>query len=389
MLPNSKMESSQAMPPKQLKVAIIGTVGLPASYGGFETLVHYLVEYLGKDFSFTVYCSGPDYKEKPKTFLQATLVYFPLRANGAQSILFDFCNYLHAWWHADILLVLGVSGGLALPLTRIFRKPTILNIGGLDWQRRKWGRWASRFLHFSEAVAVRSANINVSDNQGIGDYLQKSYGRKSTLIEYGGDQITSPEIENEHRLKYNFLQSAYVFSVARIQADNNPDVLLEAFSKVTNKTFVFVGNWDRTPYGRDLKIQYQNFQHLHLLEAIYDAKELNMLRCHAALYIHGHSAGGTNPSLVEAMHLSLPIAAFNVIYNRATTENIACYFSNATELVKLLNEVRQEEWDKQRTLLKTIAIRRYRWERIAQEYAKLFQSFPKYLKKNVSPKVFS
>lgn len=355
------------------RVAVIGTVGLPARYGGFETLAHYLVQYLGGEFDFTVYCSGPDYKERPRTYLGARLVYFPLKANGAQSIGFDFLNYLHAWMTCDVLLVLGVSGGLAVPASRLLGKRTVLNIGGLDWQRSKWGRWASRFLRLSESAAVRAADINIADNEGIAEYLLSAYGKASTLIEYGGDQITAPPIGADHRSRYPFLAAPYAFSVARIQADNNPELLLEAFAQAPEVPFVFVGNWSRSEYGLRLKERFAGRAHMHLLEAIYDPTELNVLRAHCAFYVHGHSAGGTNPSLVEAMHLSLPIAAFDVVYNRATTENKARYFRDAASLVALAREVGADQWDAQRPVMKAIAVRRYRWERIAGEYAILFR----------------
>ncbi|HKP95027.1 MAG TPA: DUF1972 domain-containing protein [Fibrobacteria bacterium] len=354
-------------------MAIIGTMGLPARYGGFETLARYLVEYLGDEFEFTVYCSGPDYAEKPKTYLNARLVYIPFKANGAQSICFDFLNFAHAWRHSDLLLVLGVSGGLAMPFCRFFKKASILNIGGLDWQRSKWGPFAKRLLRLFESAAVRTARLNVTDNQGIADYMRTAYGRESVLIEYGGDQTTKPGISGELSGKYPFLDRPYAFAVARIQMDNNPELLLYAFNQVPEAEFVFVGNWKGSEYGRELKKRYELYPNLHLLEAIYDPVELNVIRAHCSYYVHGHSAGGTNPSLVEAMNLSLPIAAFDVVYNRATTENRVRYFHNVASLVELILKVPQSEWDGQRSIVKDIAHRRYRWEGIAQKYAELFR----------------
>jgi glycosyltransferase involved in cell wall biosynthesis len=359
---------------RKRRIAVVGTVGLPARYGGFETLAHYLALHLAGEFELVVYCSGPDYPERTREFLGARLVYVPFRANGAQSILFDFCNYLHAWAACDLLLVLGVSGGLAMPLGRLLGKRAILNIGGLDWQRKKWGPWASRFLRMSESAAVRAADINVADNQGIAEYLQRAYGRSSLLIEYGGDQISAPAITAAHRAKYPFLADPYILALARIQADNNPELLLEAFDRMPDRVCVFIGNWRRSAYGRELAEKYRGRPHLRLLEAIYEPGELNAIRAHCSLYVHGHSAGGTNPSLVEAMHLSLPIAAFDVVYNRATTEDGARYFRNAGELADLVRGTPAQAWEAQRPVMKAIAQRRYRWERIAGEYARLFRT---------------
>jgi glycosyltransferase involved in cell wall biosynthesis len=351
------------------KVAVIGTVGLPARYGGFETLAHFLVLYLGKGLDLTVYCSGPAYQSRARKYNGAGLKYFPFKANGAQSVIFDCASLVHGCFTSDVLLVLGVSGGIFLPFVQLFRKRVVLNIGGLEWQRSKWGPLARRFLKLSEAIAVRFAHVLVADNQGIASYLKDEYGLESTLIEYGGDQVSVPAITEQMRRRYPFLESPFAFSVARIQRDNNIEMVLEAFSHPSSHPLVVVGNWAATPYGRELKARFEPYPNLHLLEAIYDQEELNCLRGHCSVYVHGHSAGGTNPALVEAMHLSLPIAAFDVIYNRTTTENKAQYFRTAEELKDLLWRVTIEDWQAQRAVMKAIAERRYRWKLIAEKYA--------------------
>jgi glycosyltransferase involved in cell wall biosynthesis len=320
-----------------------------------------------------VYCSAPEYPERPAEYRGARLVYLPLKANGAQSIPYDFLNYAHACARADVLLVLGCSGSLVLPLVRALRKPAILNVGGMEWQRSKWGAWARRFLRLSEAVGARAADILVSDNLGIAYHMRKAYRRGSELIEYGGDHVETPALTPELAAKYPFLERRYAFALARIQPDNNPELILHAFNQVPEMDLVFVGTWNRSAYGRELKSRYAGFPNLRLLEAIYDPVELNAIRGRCAFYVHGHSAGGTNPALVEAMHLGLPVAAFDVAYNRATTENGARYFNNVSSLAALLIQVTREEWDAQRPRMRDIAARRYSWKRIAEEYARLFR----------------
>jgi glycosyltransferase involved in cell wall biosynthesis len=356
------------------RVAVVGTVGLPPQYGGFETLAHFLVLYLGNVLDFTVYCSGPEYQNHAYSYHGARLKYFPFNANGAQSVIFDCANLIHGCFSCDVLLVLGCSGGIFLPFTRLFRKRVVLNIGGVEWKRSKWGPVARHFLKLSEAIAVRCADVLVADNQGIACYLKKEYGLESTLIEYGGDQISLPPITDETRQRYAFLNAPFAFSLARIQADNNIEMVLEAFAQSPSHPLVLVGNWARSDYGRELKDRFEHYPNLHLLEAIYDQEELNCLRGHCALYIHGHSAGGTNPALVEAMHLSLPIAAFDVIYNRATTEDKAYYFRSADELKELIRQVSAADWGARRLVMKGIAERRYRWKVIAGKYAEMICS---------------
>ena len=357
---------------KPCKVAIIGTVGLPAKYGGFETLAEHLLKGLGNKFSFTVYCSSPQYREKKHAYLGAKLKYLPLDANGPQSVIYDAISLLHSAFTSDVLLVLGVSGGILLPLLRW--KRIILNIGGLDWKRSKWGRIAKLWLRISEAIAVVSADLLIADNQGIADYLQRVYGRKSVLIEYGGDHVSLSPITDERRARYPFLGRPYCFSVARIQPDNNIETILDAFAQLPEHHLVFVGNWRQSEWGRNIKKRYHSYPNIQLLEAIYDIEVLNALRGHCELYLHGHSAGGTNPSLVEAMHLGLPIAAFDVVYNRATTEGHAKFFKDATELAKLLRGTAKAEWEAQRRLMKEIASRRYCWTTITDKYAQFIGS---------------
>ena len=153
-------------------IGVIGTVGLPACYGGFETLTQHLVQQLAAQFDFVVYCSGKTYApamRKP-TYKNARLVYLPLQANGVQSIVYDIVSMLHALIFCDILLILGVSGCLFLPVIRLFsNKRIVVNIDGQEWRRAKWGKLASAFLKLSEAFAVRFADEVVAAREAFQD----------------------------------------------------------------------------------------------------------------------------------------------------------------------------------------------------------------------------
>lgn len=347
-------------------------MGLPAKYGGFETFVHFLVLHLAKDFDFTVYCSGPDFLERPGTFMGAKLRYLPLRANGPQSVLFDSLSILHACCCSDILLVLGSSGGAVLPFARLMGKKVIFNTGGLDWQRSKWGAKTQALLKFLEREAVKGCDVLVSDNEGMSDYCLQTYGRESQLIEYGGDQISKPVLTEAFQERFPFVRIPYAFSVARIQPDNNIEMILDGFSRTPCRPLIFIGNWDNSEFGLEMKRKYSVYPHLHILDAIYDPDILNSFRGYCSLYVHGHSAGGTNPSLLEAMHLALPIACFDVVFNRATTEGKALYFKTAEDLATLIRTTPDQDWERQRETMKEITNRRYRWELIAAKYSKLF-----------------
>ena len=353
------------------KIAIIGTVGVPANYGGFETLTEHLIEDLGRHHEITVYCSGKKYvnAERQTTFLGAKLIYLPLEANGVQSIIYDSISILHALFYADVLLILGVAGAWLLPFVRLFtNKKIIISIDGIEWKRDKWNLLAKWYLFWAESMAVKYSQIDISDNEAIQDYTAARYGTLSRIIEYGADHTMRIPRNKDAIEKYSFLAKPYAFKVCRIEPENNVHLILEAFDKVEKLPLVLVGNWDKSEYGKKLKSKYLGHPNIEILDPIYDQKQLDMLRSNATLYIHGHSAGGTNPSLVEAMFLGLPILAYGVSYNRVTTENKALYFDSSQELIYHIENLYTVKLRQLGQIMHEIALRRYTWAHIAKKY---------------------
>ena len=358
------------------KIAIIGTVGIPANYGGFETLVQHLVENLDTAYDMTVYCSGKRYKKQNRQafFKNTRLRYLPLKANGIQSILYDSITIIHALFYADVLLVLGVAGAWLFPFIRFFtNKKIIVSIDGIEWKREKWGFIAKCYLFWSENLAVKYSHIDISDNESIQDYTAMRYGSLSRIIEYGADHTLQVIPSFKDKNKYPFLKFPYAFSVCRIEPENNIHIILGAFAELSKYTFVLVGNWNNSTYGQNLKKLYGNISNISLLDPIYDQRGLDLLRSNALIYIHGHSAGGTNPSLVEAMYLGLPIIAYSVSYNRITTEDRALYFLNAEELKKHIQKTGMRQLKDLGKDLHSIAIRRYTWTYISGKYDDLIK----------------
>lgn len=356
-------------------IAVIGSAGIPARYGGFETLAHQLVTHLNQDFQLTVYCSSRLYprKEREKIFSKARLFYVPLRPNGWQSIPYDLFSMVHALFYADVLLVLGVSCAWLFPLIKLFTgKKIIVCMDGIEWKRAKWFPAIQHYLKWCEKIAVRYAHKVVTDNKAIYDYVTSIYGKKSSLIEYGGDQAFARGKNAASRERYSFLSSPYAFSVCRIEPENNLHMLLEAFSLQPKRTLVIVGNWNQSEYGKHLILQYSTYQNLFLLHPIYQPEELEILRSNCSVYLHGHSTGGTNPSLVEAMTLGVPVIAYDVSYNRATTENKAFYFKDVAALIKICDDKLPAEYGENAIQMKAIAKKRYQWGRIAGRYRSLF-----------------
>jgi len=353
------------------KISIIGTVGLPANYGGFETLTEHLVTNLSGEYDMNVYCSGKKYSkdERRMDYKGAKLTYLPFNANGIQSIIYDSLSIIHAVFKSDVLLILGVAGAWLLPFVKLFtKKKIIISIDGIEWKRDKWNTLAKWYLFWAESLAVKFSHIDISDNEAIQDYTAQRYNSLSRIIEYGADHVLKVQPTRGDNYDYRFLRKEYAVKVCRIEPENHVHTVLEAFSIIQDMHLVFIGNWENSEYGRELKAKYKGVDNITILDPIYDQKKLDLIRGNASLYIHGHSAGGTNPSLVEAMFLGLPIIANGVSYNRVTTEDSAIYFSNLDELVKELMDLKLDNLPVLGKKMAEIANRRYNWKLIAQKY---------------------
>ena len=204
------------------KVAIIGTQGVPAKYGGFETLVEYLVRNLNKKNRFTVYCSRENHTErKKKKYNGAVLKFIPLRANGLQSIPYDIISLFHASVKNDTILILGVSGCIILPVFRLLypHKKLIINIDGNESGRKKWNRFVRLFLKTSEKLAIRYANVIIADNKAVREYILNNYQKKSIFIPYGGNQVKKLHLSETIKKKYR-LPEKFACKICRIEPEN-------------------------------------------------------------------------------------------------------------------------------------------------------------------------
>ncbi len=354
-----------------MKLSIVGIQGIPNNYGGFETLAEYLVKYLSDDIDITVYCSSKDLKTRQSSWNNAKLKYIPVSSHGAMGIIYDSLAFIHACLSSDKVLFLGFGGGFVIPFLRKFKSKIILNFGGLDWKRNKWSPNAQKAIKFAEKNLINYSSIVVSDNAGIQNYIKETYGIDSHLIAYGGDQAQHLPVTKDFIEKYPFLSEKYAFIVTRIQSDNNIDMILNAFERAMSIPIVIVGNWNGSEYGMKTKEKFQNKKNVILLDAIYDRSILDVLRSNCTLYIHGHSAGGTNPSLCEAMYLGLPVVAFASGYNEYTTKNKAIYFSDPDELASIVNRKDQLNLKEMGSSLKIIAEKYYIWEKIALQYKEI------------------
>lgn len=362
-----------APPERPRRIAILGTVGIPGRYGGFETLATELVhaaEAQGLSDRFTVWCSAPQTaRPRPATYRGARLRYLPLAANGAQSVPFDA---LSLWQAArsghDAALLLGVSGAMALPFIRArFGMRVIAHLDGIEWQRPKWGRLARATLERSEALAATHADVLVADNPVIAAHIRDRHGRDPVEIAYGHEHALAVPPAPIDDLG---LPQGYALALARAEPENNLATILDAFAHDPPPLpLVAMANWQATAHGRRLRSRHAHHPHIRLLDAEYDPGRLRAIRERAALYLHGHSAGGTNPALVEMMGMGRPIAAWDCGFNRATTHGAAAYFDSARSLRALIPGLTDPpRAQAMARTLRATARSRYRWHDVTRAY---------------------
>ena len=356
------------------KVVLIGTNGLPANYGGMETLAEYLARDLCKEYDLYCFCSKTPKEKQIKEYNGTKLIYVPLKANGFQSIFYDGLTILRSLCKFDVLVVLGCSCPPALPFKKLFHKPIVLNaIGGREVEKIKGLRLFARIeisaKRWMEGLQAKYADYVIIDNAANITAFEEKHHVKALLAEYGGDHAQAEPVTPKMLEKYPFLSEPYDVTVSRAQEDMNIHMVIDAYRQVPERKVVIVSNWQKTEYGQRLYAEHAGkYQNVILLNAIYNQKELNVIRSNATLYLHTHSMCGTAPSLVEAMYLELPVVCFKVPTNLETTEHKSIYFETVPELVDILRGLDDATLARLKADLHEIALRRYQWKRISSIY---------------------
>lgn len=363
---------------KKIKVHIVGTHGVPAKYGGFETLADFLCQYLNDDFDITVYCNAHKYPQKIKEYYGVKLKYLKIEANGFKGIFYDFFTYIDALFKTDVILYLSpVGSGFMTPLKYLFGKKVIVNHGGLnEWEREKLSVLQQKWAKFNHRIAAQFSDVNIADNSLYRQSLKSHFNTDSIIVRYGGDHVKKiDKFDARFADKYPFVSTQkYAVSVSRAQLDNNIHIVLEAFETFSEYKIVLISNWNISQYGIDLKEKYKNHPNMILLDTIYDKEELDYIRGNALIYIHSHSRCGTAPSLVEAMNLGNAILSYDVPTNRETTKRGAFFFHDSISLIEQLELLTPYEIETNRRLMKQIAEKEYTWGIIANQYKELINN---------------
>lgn len=347
---------------KKFDLSIIGIVGIPARYGGFETFVEHFVKWTSSILEIRVFCSTNVYSksEQVDSYLGVDLEYIGVSANGSMSIIYDMIGLFKSMYNSKVILVLGVSGGVFFPIVKLLSaSKLVVNIDGLEWRRAKWSLVTRIYLRISELIAVKFADHIVVDNDVLAVYVKETYNKEAKVIAYGGDHLLESLALVHEKLEIDFL------AIARIEPENNVHVILEAFKQNPFRKLTFIGNWKYSEYSRQLFNVYKNVSNLELVEAIYDNQILAKYRKSAKAYIHGHSAGGSNPSLIESIFYDVPILAFDCNFNRCTLKGTGYYWTSSADLSELLGINKMADSKDLKS--------RYSWNRISQSYLDLIR----------------
>ncbi|MBQ5939631.1 DUF1972 domain-containing protein [Massilia sp. AB1] len=312
-------------------VAFIGSVGIPNRYGGFEAFLEHTTPYmLGRTESVMVTCARPAYQGQNQDPLYQGVerVFINCPANGAASILHDLLAFFAVFPRASHIVVLGVSGGMWFPLFRLLcaltGKKLLVNVDGVEWKRGKFSKPKRLFLRVIDYLSQRFAHEVIIDNDG----LPAHFPGKTACIAYPGDHVLRVPTPMEARS---------ALTICRIEPENNIELLIKGVLASRMHRYTIIGNWDRSEYGIALRDKYKDNSRLKLLDPIYDPVELAHYREACSSYIHGHSVGGTNPSLVEMIYYNCHIYCFDVIYHHHTIGSHAQFFRDELELAVLLD----------------------------------------------------
>jgi len=362
-----------------MRIGIIGTRGIPNHYGGFEQFAEYLsVGLAGMGHEIFVYC--PHYHPEKASLWKGVnriMVKDPEEKWGTiGQFIYDFnCIWDSRKRNFDVILQLGYTSssiwGPLLPKSKIFT-----NMDGLEWKRSKFSKPVQTFLKFAERMAIWYSDEWIADSIGIQDYLKKKYNKASTYIAYGAWPFNSPD--SSVLQKYLVEENNYFMLVARMEPENNVEVILDGYVKSgTAIPFLVVGKTENA-FGSHLVEKYKNQKGIRFQGGIYNLNDLNQLRYHCKAYFHGHSVGGTNPSLLEAMASQASIMAHDNIFNKSILGDDAWYFKKDQDVAAIIQNTDDAAFAARKAM--TIQsnyskiVEDFSWDKIIQQYEKLLTS---------------
>jgi glycosyltransferase involved in cell wall biosynthesis len=351
------------------KLFIIGCSGIPPRYGGFETFAENLALQLQEELKIYIACSKNKYKqeERRSEYKSIQRFFIGFRANGIWSLLYDLASVSIAFrstTEKDYILVLGIASGFFLPVFSCFgNRNLIIHMDGLEWKRKKWKTPARLFLRICRILSLRYADTILLDNKAMLAGISHKYQDKVKLITYGWEHLPKEEAYPKP-VSFN-----YALLIARAEPENNLEMIMDVFTGFTDLKLIAITNAGETKHGRFLIKRFSGNENILFIDAIYDRPELlNAYRMNCTLYIHGHSAGGTNPSLIEAMACGLTITAWDNDFNRIASGNRLSYFLNRESLTRNISTHLKNAASIPDRNLQDFTRKNYSWKKVAEDF---------------------
>ena len=337
--PPSPQSTERTSNVTSMSIAMVGTRGVPARYGGFETAVDEVGRRLAAaGHRVVVYCRTPSDggAPRPDSYLGMELVHLPAaRKRSLETLSHTALSVGHLVRHrTDAAFVFNAANAPLLPLVRAARIPVATHVDGLEWRRAKWGGAGRRYYRNAEALAVRWSDALIADAVGISDYYRREFDAPTTLLTYGAPLI-APGADRLAELGLE--PGGYHLVVARFEPENHVDVIVDGYRRsAATRPLVVVGS---APYSDDYTRRVHGLadDRVRFLGGVWDQDQLDQLYGNCATYLHGHSVGGTNPSLLRALGAGAAVLAFDVDFNREVTAEAGRYWRDSGDVATLVD----------------------------------------------------
>lgn len=368
-----------------MKIAFISTRGIPNNYGGFEQFAEYIsVGLVARGHEVVVY--SPHFHPYKKSFYKGVRIkhiYSPETWMGSSvgSFFYDFSSLKDALKHENFDIIYEAGYTSIVPAYIWFNVKKIkypiftTNMDGLEYKRTKFNKWVQKFVFWEERMAVKHSHYLIADNMGIQDYYKEKYGKESKFLAYGAD--IHDNYQSDYLKEYGLTINEYFLLIARLEPENNIVMAIEGYldSKENGKRPLIIVGKTNTPHGKELIAKYGNEKSIRFVGGIYDFDKINSIRHFSYAYFHGHSVGGTNPSLLEAMASDCFILANDNIFNKAVLKNNAIYYQSADNVTTLLNQIDKLANSHKSEFIKNnleVIRTEYSWEKLVDEHEKYF-----------------
>jgi len=362
-----------------LKISIIGSRGYPYVYSGYETLIKELSERLVvRGCEVTVYCHRNLFNKKPALVKGIKLVYVPtIESKSLSQLIHSFLSMCHAVTSdADVIFAVNAANGPFGLISKIFRKPTAINVDGLEWLRPKWKGLGAKYFKIAARLSTILFDQIINDSDEMRKVYLNLFKKESVVIAYGATVIKSEELSLIKQ--WPITPREYYLVVGRMIPDNNADIIVKGFlASNSSKKMVVVGDvFYKDNYADKLKALKD--ERLIFTGYINDSDVLAALYHHSYMYVHGHEFGGTNPTMIKAMAYGCGILALNTVFNKEMLNNdsYGIYFDKNQEAVRRqINYADQHPKEiKQLRQKSQLGITdKYNWDCITDQYLEVFK----------------